>query len=130
LALIGVDLSLQWFVGGIQPLIRDVGFSCTHSTTASVEVFSPQGWKPGSNISALAGSVAITASAGTANGIRVTSAPRSSLSFLRALTRIDSLIDLRLHPADADRMQVGDAVPAVLSDDHELWPEVGDGVTG
>jgi len=26
LALIGVDLSLQCFVGGIQPLIRDVGF--------------------------------------------------------------------------------------------------------
>ena len=43
LTLIGVDPSLQCLVGCIQPLIRSVSFACTHSTTASVEVFSPQG---------------------------------------------------------------------------------------
>ena len=76
MALIGVDLSLQCFVGGIQPLIGDVGFFLHPLDDGKCGGFLPQG----PNISALAGSVAITASAGTANRmIRVTSTPPSSL---------------------------------------------------
>ena len=54
----------------LQQLLADITAgrvdTCTHSTTASVEVFSPQGWNPGPNISSSTGSVAMRASGGMA----------------------------------------------------------------
>jgi hypothetical protein len=71
LTLSGVDPRLQRLVGCVQSLIRHVVFACTHSPTAGVEDLSPQGWKPGPNISPSAGSAAIKASTATANSIRL-----------------------------------------------------------
>lgn len=66
----------------LQSLTATLVFACTHSTTtAGVEGLSPQGWKPGPNISAAARSAAITASTGTAKSIRIRLiTPRSRLS--------------------------------------------------
>jgi hypothetical protein len=56
-----------------------LGFVRTHSTTSIVEDFPPQGWKPGPDISASAGSTAITTNTETAESARLTILPPTRL---------------------------------------------------